>query len=119
MLDDMPRESTALVASSASDVAAYADEPSGKPAKVSRRSRAVRQKVVKPSALGMLLRPIGIAVGVVLIAYAVLSLGTTFYRSYYRHLDQTAAVHPDKSMFDVFFGDSTLPPDICMMRSIK
>ena len=111
MLDDMPRESTALVASSASDVAAYADEPSGKLAKASRRSRAVRQKVVKPSALGMLLRPIGIAIGVVLIAYALLSLGTTFYRSYYRHLDHTAAVHPDKSMFDVFFGDRTLPPD--------
>jgi hypothetical protein len=111
MLDDMPRQSAALVASSASDVADYVDGPSGKPNKASRRLRAVRQKVVKPSALGMLLRPIGISVGVVLIAYALLSLGTTFYRSYYRHLDHTAAVHPDSSMFDVFFGDSTLPPD--------
>jgi hypothetical protein len=67
--------------------------------------------VIKPSALGMLLKPIGIAVGVVLIAYAIVSLGTTFYRSYDRHLDHTAAVHPDKSVFDIFFGDKSLPPD--------
>jgi hypothetical protein len=51
------------------------------------------------------------AIGVALIAYAIVSLGTTFYRSYYRHLDHTAAVHPDKSVFDVFFGDKSLPPD--------
>jgi phosphoglycolate phosphatase-like HAD superfamily hydrolase len=59
----------------------------------------------------MFLRPVGMAIGVALIAYAIVSLGTTFYRSYYRHLDHTAAVHPDKSVFDVFFGDKTLPPD--------
>jgi hypothetical protein len=111
MLDSMPRQSTVLVAQSGTDVAEYDDAPSGKPAKASRRARAVKQKVVKPSALGMLLRPIGIAVSLVLIAYALLSLGTTFYRSYYRHLDHTAAVHPDQSMFDIFFGDSSLPPD--------
>ena len=110
MLDHMPRQSTALVASG-SDVAEIADAPSGKPAKAGRRGRAVRQKVVKPSALGMLLKPIGTAIGLVLIAYALLSLGTTFYRSYYRHLDHNAAVHADKSMFDIFFGDRTLPPD--------
>ena len=68
-------------------------------------------KVVSPSALGMLLRPIGIAVALVLIAYALLSLGTTFYRSYYRHLDHTAPVHADKSVLDIFFGDKSLPPD--------
>ncbi len=111
MLDDMTRQSTALVASSGSDVAEIADSPSPTPVRATRRGRAVKQKLVKPSALGMLLRPIGIAVGLVLVAYALLSLGTTFYRSYYRHLDHTAAVHPDKSMFDIFFGDRTLPPD--------
>jgi hypothetical protein len=68
-------------------------------------------KIVRPSALGMLLRPIGIAVGVVLIAYALLSLGSTFYRSYYRHLDHTATVHADKSVLDIFFGDKSLPQD--------
>ena len=74
-------------------------------------ARGRREKVVRPSALGMFLRPVGMAIGVALIAYAIVSLGTTFYRSYYRHLDHTAAVHPDKSVFDVFFGDKTLPPD--------
>ncbi|MGZ5089494.1 MAG: hypothetical protein ACXWBJ_20390, partial [Usitatibacter sp.] len=59
----------------------------------------------------MLLRPIGIAIGVVLIAYALLSLGTTFYRSYQNHLDHGTAVHPDKSVLDIFLGDQSLPPD--------
>lgn len=76
-----------------------------------RQPGAGRVKIVKPSALGMLLRPIGIAVALVLSAYALVSLGTTFYRSYYRHLDHTAAVHPDRSMFDVFFGGKSLPSD--------
>jgi hypothetical protein len=111
MLDDMPRQGTALVATSSADVADYDDSSSREPAKAGRRPRAVKQKVVKPSALGMFLKPIGIAIGLVLIAYAVLSLGTTFYRSYYRHLDHTAAVHPDQSMFDVFFPSKSLPAD--------
>jgi hypothetical protein len=111
MLDDMPRQSTALVANSGTDVAEYEDTASHTPARTRGRARAVKQKVVKPSALGMFLRPIGIAIGLVLIAYAVLSLGTTFYRSYYRHLDHTAAVHPDQSMFDIFFPSKSLPAD--------
>ncbi|MGV1013519.1 MAG: hypothetical protein ACOYB4_00960 [Methyloceanibacter sp.] len=82
-----------------------------RPAKLTRRSRAPRIKIVKPSALGMLLRPIGLAVALVLSAYALVSLGTTFYRSYTRHLDHTAAVHADKSVFDIFFGAKSLPPD--------
>ena len=41
----------------------------------------------------------------------IVSLGTTFYRSYYRHLDHTAPVHADNSVFDIFFGDKSLPPD--------
>lgn len=111
MLDDMQRRSTALVANTGTDVADYDDAPSQTPAKASRRARAVKQKVVKPSALGMFLKPIGMAIGLVLIAYALLSLGTTFYRSYYRHLDHTAAVHPDQSMFDIFLPSKSLPPD--------
>ncbi|MGH6735863.1 MAG: hypothetical protein ACRECX_07250 [Methyloceanibacter sp.] len=110
-MDDMPRQNTALTVASGSDVAEIIDEPSGKLAKARSGGRAVRQKVVRPSALGMLLRPIGISIGLVLIAYAILSLGTTFYRSYYRHLDHTASVHADKSVFDIFFPSKTLPPD--------
>ena len=70
-----------------------------------------RERVVKESALGALLRPIGICVALVLSAYALVSLGTTFYRSYQRHLDHTAAIHPDRSVFDVLFGESSLPAD--------
>jgi len=80
------------------------------PAKSRRRSRA-RIRVVKQSALGMLLRPIGVSVALILSAYALLSLGTTFYRSYYRYLDHSAPVHADNSVFDVLFGDRSLPPD--------
>ena len=70
-----------------------------------------REKVVKQSALGALLRPIGISIALVLSAYALMSLGVTFYRSYERHLDHSAAVHGDNSVFDIFFGDTSLPPD--------
>ena len=70
-----------------------------------------REKIVKQSWLGHLLRPVGIALALILSAYALMSLGTTFYRSYQRHLDHTAAVHEDKSILDIFFPDQTLPPD--------
>ncbi len=104
------RQTTALVAHSEGELAEVSHPPAKRSAtKLERLSR--RQKVVKPSALGMLLRPIGIAVALVLSAFALLSLGTSFNRSYYRHLDHNAAVHADKSVFDIFFGDRSLPPD--------
>ena len=113
MLHDMPKgRSTALVAHPEDAIGAVADPRAARSlAKAGRRSRASRVKMVKPSALGMLLRPIGIAVALILSAYALLSLGTTFYRSYYRHLDHTAPVHADKSVLDIFLGDRSLPPD--------
>ena len=109
-MDDMPRQGTALATTSGSEVTEHDDaEPT--PVKAARRSRAVKQKVVKPSALGMFLKPIGMAIGFVLVAYAILSLGTTFYRSYTRHADHAAPVHPDASIFDIFMPSRTLPPD--------
>jgi len=112
MLHDMPRRHGAALVVHPEEAIELAGEASGKrPAKPKRAWFARREKVVKPSALGMLLRPIGISVAVVLSTYALLSLGTTFYRSYYRHLDTTAAVHPDKSVLDIFFPDRSLPPD--------
>jgi hypothetical protein len=112
-MNDMPqRHSSALLAHSDADVADIVDEPArARATKLTRRSRAVKQKVVRLSALGMLLKPIGIAIGAVLVVYALLSLGTTFYRSYQNHLNHTAAVHPDKSVLDIFFGDQSLPLD--------
>ena len=125
MLDDMPQQSSALVeavdgdAHDLDDVSSVQDASMARPAKTEswvsrhtrRRARPVKQKVLKPGPLGMFLKPIGMAIGLILIAYAVLSLGTTFYRSYYRHLDHTAAVHPDKSLFDIFTSSRTLPRD--------
>ncbi len=119
MLDGMAQRDTALVEISDGEAHDIDDVSSASPAKeeswvsrVTRRpERAVKQKVVKPGPLGMFLKPIGMAVGLILIAYAVLSLGTTFYRSYYRHLDHSAAVHPDRSLFDIFTPSRTLPPD--------
>jgi len=115
MLDDMPKgQSTSLVARSGDGVGAVA-VPSDvkkvaatKPAKP-RRTR--REKVVKESALGALLKPIGISLALVLSAYALLSLGTTFWRSYQRHLNHSAAVHADNSVLDILFGASDLPAD--------
>jgi hypothetical protein len=113
MLQEMSKRHSAALVAHGEDALAEIDEPRTKrsPAKVERRSRAARVRMVKPSALGMLLRPIGIAVGIVLCTYALVSLGTTFYRSYYRHLDHIAPVHADRSVLDIFFGDRTLPPD--------
>jgi hypothetical protein len=70
-----------------------------------------RERIVKQSALGMLLQPVGVSLALVLSAYALLSLGTTFWRSYQSHLDHTAPVHADKSILDIFFGDQSLPAD--------
>jgi hypothetical protein len=112
MLDDMPRQGTDLVTTTGHDVAEY-DTEALNPVPAEPRARPIKEtlKVVRPSALGMFLKPIGIAFGLVLIAYAMISLGTTFYRSYYRHLDHTVAVHPDRSLFDVFLPSKSLPPD--------
>jgi hypothetical protein len=111
MLDEMPRsQGGALVAHSEAAIATMSNSPAERRgSRLGARHR--REKVVRPSALGMLLKPIGMAIGIVLIVYAIVSLGSTFYRSYYRHLDHTAAVHPDQSVFDVFFGAKSLPPD--------
>src|SRR5690349_20897731 len=113
MLHDMSKSrNAALVAHPEDAVGALAREAlAAKPAKTRRGWFARREKVVRRSALGMLLRPIGISVAVVLSTYALVSLGTTFYRSYYRHLDHTAAVHSDKTVLDIFFPDRSLPPD--------
>jgi hypothetical protein len=113
MLDDMAKPAEAALIPHSDDLIEAADSPPAKRGawRLARKERPARVKIVKPSALGMLLRPIGIAVAAILSVYAIVSLGTTFYRSYYRHLDHTASVHPDPSMFDIFFGTKSLPKD--------
>jgi hypothetical protein len=114
MLDDLPKAAgTSLVAEPGDQFEAAGLPPAKKTRSVAtlRPGRFRREKVVKESAFGALLKPIGISLALVLSAYALLSLGTTFYRSYQRHVDHTAAVHADNSVLDIRFGTSNLPAD--------
>jgi hypothetical protein len=115
MLDDMPEsQSTSLAAAAAgtpfADVAIPSDKGLAAP-KPERAHRVRGEKIVKESALGALLKPIGISLALVLSAYALLSLGTTFWRSYQRYLDHSAPVHADNSVLDILLGTSSLPAD--------
>jgi hypothetical protein len=111
MLNDMPRgQSTSLVAEPGDAIGAVAIPSDGKKARPARPRRR-REKVVKESALGALLKPIGILLALVLSAYALLSLGTNFWRSYQRHLDHSAAVHADNSILAILLGASDMPAD--------
>ena len=95
MLDDMPKgQSTSLVVDADDRFGAVTLPPGTELAapKPKRTRRARREKVVKESALGALLKPIGISLALVLSAYALLSLGTTFWRSYQRHMDHSRCV---------------------------
>ena len=112
MLDDMPKAGgTSLVAGYGDQFDATDLPDEKKKRSVARPRRSGREKVVKQSALGALLRPVGIALALVLSTYALLSIGTTFWRSYQRHLDHTAPVHTDQSVLDILFGTSNLPTD--------
>ena len=114
MLDDMPKAaSTSLVAEPGDQFGAVDHPPAKKTRSVAtpRPRRFRREKIVKESTLGALLKPIGISIALVLSAYALLSLGTTFWRSYQNHLDHTAPVHADNSVLDILFGASNLPAD--------
>lgn len=72
--------------------------------------RRPREVIVRKSPLVAILSPIGISLGVVLAAYGLTALGTTWYRSYQRHVEHTQPVHADRSIFDIFF-QSDLPKD--------
>ena len=115
MLDDMPKgQSNSLVSESGGALAAVAIPSGGRQVRAARppRTRRARyKKVVTERALGTLLKPIGISLALALSAYALLSLGTTFWRSYQRHLDHSAGVHADNSVLDILFGISDLPAD--------
>jgi hypothetical protein len=108
---DMPKTSSVASVASSGEVTAGGARSLAKRPGAKHEARGRRQKVVKPSALGMLLRPIGVSIALILAAYGMFSLGTTFYRSYQRHLEHTAPVHADRSILDVFFPDRSLPKD--------
>lgn len=75
-----------------------------------RAQTPVNIKMRKLGPVAALLRPIGISVALLLAAYGLVSLGTTFWRSYQRDQDYSLAAHRDNSIFDIFIK-SSLPAD--------
>ncbi len=65
-----------------------------------------RIKVKKYGFLGAFLRPIGIALGVLLLGWGSLMIGTTYYRSYQRHVEFSKTIHSDKSYLSVLLGQA-------------
>jgi hypothetical protein len=113
MLDDLPKTSGTSLVAEPGDQFGTAVFPPAETENIVRKSRRSGGKVVvkKEGPLGALLKPIGISLALILSTYALLSLGSTFWRSYQRHLDHTAAVHTDGSVLDIFFGTSNMPAD--------
>jgi hypothetical protein len=75
-----------------------------------RSNKPARVKVKKIGPIGAFLRPVGISIALLLAAYGLTSLGTTFWRSWQRHQDYSVAAHRDQSIFEIFVK-STLPED--------
>jgi hypothetical protein len=70
----------------------------------------VTVKVRKYGPVGAFLRPVGIGVALLLCAYGLVSLGSTFWRSWQRHQEYTVAAHEDRSVFDIIL-EPALPAD--------
>ena len=66
--------------------------------------RPTKIKIKKYGFLGAFLRPIGIAIGVFLLGLGTLSIGTTYYRSYQRHVEYSKTTHSDDSYLTVLLG---------------
>jgi hypothetical protein len=75
-----------------------------------RSNKPARVKVRKLGPVAAFVRPIGISIALILAAYGLVSLGSTFWRSWQRHQDYSVSAHPDNSIFDIFVK-SSLPED--------
>ncbi len=69
-------------------------------------ARPVRIKVKKYGFLGAFLRPIGVAIASLIMVWGGLSIGTSYYRSYQRHLEYSKATHSDDSYLAVLLGQA-------------
>lgn len=103
----MPKASKGILKSKQNPVPARAESGD---VTVPAEAPPAKIKVRKYGALGAFLRPIGLAVAFLLCAYGLVSLGSTFWRSWERHQDYTIAAHQDRSIFDIFRGPA-LPAD--------
>ena len=66
--------------------------------------RPARIKIKKYGFLGAFLRPIGIALGVLILGWGILSIGTNYMRSYQRHVEYSKTTHRDDSYLMVLLG---------------
>lgn len=54
--------------------------------------------------LGAFLRPIGIVLALLVLCWGLLSMGTSYYRGYQRHLAYSKDVHADQTYLEVLLG---------------
>ena len=105
----MPTKSRSLAKRSVPPKAAHRPTRSGRAAaKADPKNRAATNKPIGPVAA--VLRPVGLAIGFLLAIFGLVTLATNYGRSYWRHLEHTAATHPDKSVFDIVV-QSALPQE--------
>ena len=67
-------------------------------------AQSPRIKVKKYGFLGAFLRPIGIAMALLILGFGTLSIGTSYYRSYQRHVEHSKLTHSDDSYMTVLLG---------------
>ncbi|MCP4934051.1 MAG: hypothetical protein GY927_07545 [bacterium] len=67
-------------------------------------AQTTRIKVKKYGFLGAFLRPIGIAVALLILGFGSLTIGTSYYRSYQRHVEYSKITHSDDSYMTVLIG---------------
>ena len=78
-------------------------------------SETVRVTVKKTGALGTFLRPIGIVVALLLAGYGLVSIGSTFWRSYQRHAEYTSPTHADRSIFDILVRKQVKDDEVALL----
>ena len=67
-------------------------------------AQPTRIKIKKYGFLGAFLRPIGIAIALLILGFGSLSIGTSYYRSYQRHVEYAKITHSDDSYMTVLLG---------------
>lgn len=106
----MPRKSKDIAKRAARAPSGTDRSAAGQGEVIAGATRGRRVKVVRQGPLGAFLRPIGVALAMIMALYGVVSLGTNFWRSYQRHQAHVAPVHADKSLVDIFFR-TRIPDD--------
>lgn len=73
---------------------------------------SAKKVVIKKTGIfAAIFRPIGLAIGLLVAVYGIVTLGTTYWRSYNRHLAHVMPVHFDKSIIEIFSPKPKIPAD--------